>query len=65
MIVNLGFLKSKFSYLTIGKYRQDGRLKISEIASGLRYRKKDYVILDVWALVFSWKMDKILQGWEI
>ena len=36
----------------------------TEIASGLRYRKKDYVILDVWALVFSWKMDKILQGWE-
>ena len=27
--------------------------------------EKDYVILDVWALVFSWKMDKILQGWEI
>ena len=24
--------------------------------------KKDFVILDVWALVFSWKMDKILQG---
>ena len=36
----------------------------TENASGLRYRKKDYVILDVWALVFSWNMDKILQGWE-
>ena len=24
--------------------------------------KKDSVVLDVWALVFSWKMDKILQG---
>ena len=24
--------------------------------------KKHYVILDVCALVFSWKMDKILQG---
>ena len=30
MFVNLGFLKSKFSCLTIGKYRQDGRLKISD-----------------------------------
>ena len=29
MFVDLGFLKSKFSYSTTGKYRQDGRLKIS------------------------------------
>ena len=33
----------------------------TENASGLQYRKKT-VILDFWALVFSWKMDKILQG---
>ena len=37
-------------------------LVATENASGLRYRKKDNVILDVWALVFSRKMDKILQG---
>ena len=28
MFENLGFLKSKFSYFTIGKYRKDGCLKI-------------------------------------
>ena len=25
-------------------------------------KKRLFYILDVWALVFSWKMDKILQG---
>ena len=31
----------------------------TENASGMRYRKKTLdVILDVWALVVSWKMDK-------
>ena len=28
MFENLGFFKSKFLYLTIDKYRKDGRLKI-------------------------------------
>ena len=44
MFENLGFLKSKILYLTIDKYRKDGRLKIYGRISKTRMFVSDYLL---------------------
>ena len=53
MFVNLGFLKSKFSYLTISEYRQDGCLKISDF-------KHPTFVFDYRRILTS----RIYKGWR-
>ena len=54
MFENLGFLKSKFSYLTIDKYRKDGCLKIySQISKTRMFENLRFFVIQ--AFVFDYR----------
>ena len=54
MFENLGFLKSKFSFLTIEKYRKDGCLKIyRQISKSRMFENLRFFVIQ--AFVFAYR----------
>ena len=62
MFENLGFLKSKFPYLTIDKYRKDGCLKIYRRISKTRmFENLRFFVMQ--AFVFDYRQTSTRSRW--